>query len=171
MHHDSMYGMESEHGTLILPYQLHVGLSCSTLYNTRTMVGFFSCTTLYNARTMVDQMLIFFSGIARPNGTTGLVLGVSKGEAPTTPADTSKGLPDLVRRPILCRAFRTVKLRWLTVVDLFFAFFCAIHHIMHKQWLAGLRDVMHPGCRLLVFLKVPPPFHNFPFIFVEDVAV
>ena len=41
MHHDSMYGMESEHGTLILPYQLHVGLSCSTLYNTRTMVGFF----------------------------------------------------------------------------------------------------------------------------------
>ena len=39
---------------------------------------------------------------------------------------------------------------------------------MHKQWLAGLRDVMHPGCRLLVFLKLPPHFPNFPFRFVEN---
>ena len=72
---------------------------------------------------MVDQMLNFFSGIARLSKTAGLVLGVSKGEDPTTPADTSKRVPDLVRRPILCWAFRTVKLRWLTVVDLFFVFF------------------------------------------------
>jgi len=73
---------------------------------------------------MVDQMLNFFSGIARLSKTAGLVLGVSKGEDPTTPADTSKRVPDLVRRPILCWAFRTVKLRWLTVVDFFLFFLC-----------------------------------------------
>ena len=27
---------------------------------------------------------------------------------------------------------------------------------------------MHPGCRLLVFLKIPHHFPHFPFIFVED---
>jgi len=51
---------------------------------------------------------------------------------------------------------------------MFVCFFHAIHYIMHWRWLTGLRDVMHPGCRLLVFLKLPPHFPNFPFRFVEN---
>ena len=63
MHHDSMYGMESEHGTLILSYdyQLHLGFSGNTLYNARTMIDrmllLFPCNTLYKHERWLTGLL------------------------------------------------------------------------------------------------------------------